>query len=82
MIPEGFSLKRSRSETSLKMRGAVILILIVFGLLFCASETRGQPAPDVSQPVDDDGVGPTGITDTFINLCPKYVLIAMIQYVL
>ena len=63
------------------MRGAVILILIVFGLLFCAPETRGQPAPDVSQPVDDDGVGPTfiGINS---NLCPRYVLIAMIQHVL
>ena len=77
MIPEGFSLKRARSETSLKMRGAVILILIVFGLLFCAPETRGQPAPDVSQPVDDDGVGPTFI-DINRNLCSKYVLIAMI----
>ena len=74
MIPEGFSLKRARSETSLKMRGAVILILIVFGLLFCAPETRGQPAPDVD-------VGPTW-TNINRNLCSKYVLIAMIQHVL
>ena len=64
------------------MRGAVILILIVFGLLICAPETHGQPAPDVSQPVDDDGVVATGITGTFFNLCSKYVLKAMIHYVL
>ena len=61
------------------MRGAgVILILSVFGLLFCAPETRGQPAPDVSQPVDDGGVVATFMHTRF-NLCPKYVLIAMIQ---